>query len=251
MIDIFEVFEQPLLSEVVLELRFPIRLKIPDYIKDFQEKVIKEFPNLKEEYLTRFTIFSEEASPMPTEKVWEFSNPEINALCRVLKNRFSIISNEYKSWKAYNSKKGFRDVLEFTLEKFLETYSIKKFDRIGLRYINKIEMKEKSSDWLKKLFIPIFNLEKYPIEDLNENIVRLRVIKEDQIDIVIQSTFFTEDKKDYYILDFDAYLTEIEDINLMSKADQLHEVILKEFHSLITDDCRKMMRGETKNEKRK
>ena len=244
MIDLHEVFDHPLLSEVVLELRFPTRLKIPDSIAEFQEKIIQEFPKLNEHFLTEFALFSEEKPPMHTDTIWEFINSETKTSCKVSKNRFSIISNEYKSWKEYKLKKGFSDILEFTLRKFLETYSIEKFDRIGLRYINKIEIEEKTSNWLKELFIPLFNIEKYPIESLKENIVRLIVKKQDQIEITLQSTFITENNKDYYILDFDAYLTNIEDKYIMDKANQLHEEILKEFHSLITEECRKKMRGD-------
>ncbi|TFG18786.1 MAG: TIGR04255 family protein [Promethearchaeota archaeon] len=248
MVDIFEVFEYPLLSEVVLELRFPTRLSLPEYIGIFQDKIIEEFPKLNEGYLTKIALSPDKGPPLQTDKVWDFKNPETKTLCKVLKNRFSIISNKYKSWDQHKSTKGFRNILEFTLEKFLDTFPIKTFERIGLRYINKVEMEEYTSNWLNKLFIPIFDIEKYPIESLNENFTRLRVEKQDDIQIILQSTFINDNNVDYYILDFDAYLTNIEDKFLMEKADQLHVEILKEFHSLITDECRKKMRGELKNE---
>jgi len=246
MVDLHEIFENSLLSEVVLELRFPIRLKIPDKIGDFQEKIINKFPKLEEGFITKFALFSDETPPPPmhTQKVWEFKNLKTKTSCKILRNRFSIISNSYKSWKEHKSKKGFRDIIEFTLNNFLETYPIKNFDRLGLRYINKVEIEEKTTSWLKKLFIPLFNIEKYPIESLKEHVVRLIIKKQEQIHIILQSTFITENDKDYYILDFDAYLTNLEDKQIIQKADQLHEEILKEFHSLITDECRKKMRGE-------
>lgn len=246
MIDLHEVFENSLLFEVVLELRFPIRLKIPEKIADFQEKIINEFPKLEEGFLTKFALISNENPPSPidTVKVWDFKNLETRTRCKILRDRFSIISNSYKSWEEHNSKKGFKDIIESTLNSFLETYKIKNFDRIGLRYINKVEIEEKTTSWLKKFFIPVFNIEKYPIESLNENLVRFIIKKQDQIQIILQSTFITENNKDYYILDFDAFLNNVEDKLLIEKADQLHEEILKEFHSLITDNCRIKMRGK-------
>jgi len=244
MVDIFEVFSHPLLSEVVLELRFPTRLRIPDYIAEFQDVIIEEFPKLNEKYLTKFTFTSEDNPPVQTDKIWEFINPETKTLCKVTKNRFSIISNEYMSWEKHKSKKGFRDILGSALDKFLDTFSINTFDRIGLRYINKVKIEENSTNWLKKLFIPIYNIEKYPIESLNEYFIRLRVEKQNDIQLILQSTTITEEDIDYYILDFDAYLINIEDKYLKEKIDQLHEVILQEFHSIITDECRKKMRGE-------
>ncbi|KKL89499.1 hypothetical protein LCGC14_1914040 [marine sediment metagenome] len=244
MIDIEEVFEEPLLTEVVLELRYPTRLKIPNYISEFQEKVINEFPNLKETILSKLILISKDNPELLHEPAWEFENPKNQTRCRISKNRFTLISNKYMSWLEYKSEKGFKEILDFTLKCFLDLYSIENFKRLGLRYINKVEIKESTSEWFKKYFVPLFKIEKYPIESLHENVVRLRVEKENQIKVIIQSTIITEDDKDYYILDFDAYSEDIKKNDLSEKIDLLHKEILKEFHSLITEECRKKMRGE-------
>lgn len=243
MVDIFEVFNFPFLSEVVLELRFPTRLKIPNYISEFQEKILKEFPNLNETILSKVIFISKDNPEIQHENAWEFKNPHNETRCRISKKRFSLISNKYISWNEHESIQGFKDILDFTLGNFLNLYSIEKFDRVGLRYINKIEMEEESSEWFKRYFIPLFHLEKYKLEELNENVVRLRVMKSKEIEITIQSTFITEDNKSFYILDFDAYSTNLDVDILSSQIESLHVEILKEFHSLITEECRQKMRG--------
>ncbi|MFW9873709.1 MAG: hypothetical protein ACFFG0_11445 [Candidatus Thorarchaeota archaeon] len=66
--DIYDVFEHPFLSEVILELRFPTRLRILEYIADFQDKIIEEFSKLNDGFLIKFTLIPEEIPPMQTEK---------------------------------------------------------------------------------------------------------------------------------------------------------------------------------------
>jgi len=125
----------------------------------------------------------------------------------------------------------------------MDVYKIKKFKRLGLRYINKIQFEAKTSEWFKKYFIPIFNLEKYHIEELSQNSVRLRVKRKKSIELTIMSGFLKENDDYFYMLDFDAYSLNVMQENLYKKLENLHNVILKEFHSLITEDCRIKMRG--------
>lgn len=244
MIDYNEVFDNPLLVEVVIEARFPLLLKIPRDIADFQETINEKFPETNIIYDKKIFFDSKAGSEEISEKAWEFVNPENETKCQVFNYRFSLFSNAYKSWEGYESKEGFLDILKFSLNNFIEVFGIKKFNRLGLRYINKIKLEEKSSEWFKKYFIPLFNYDKYRVEDLSQNSIRLRVKKQNSIELTIRSVFTKEDQKDYYILDFDAFSLNIIQEDLYKTLEKLHESILKEFHSLITEDCRKKMRGE-------
>lgn len=244
MIDYKEVFDNPFLTEVVLEVKFPALLRIPRDIADFQETILAKFPETNIIYDKKFFFDAKEGSEEISEKAWEFLNPENKTKCQVFNHRFSIFSNEYKSWEKHESKEGFLDIVKFSLGNFLTVFDIKKFNRLGLRYINKIELEEKNTKWFKKYFIPLFNHDKYRIEDLSQNSVRLRVKKPNSAELTIMSGFLIQDNKDYYMLDFDAFSLNIKREDLYKNLEKLHENILKEFHSLITEDCRKKMRGE-------
>jgi len=244
MIDYKEVFDKSFLAEVVLEARFPLLLRISRDIADFQETILEKFPKASIIYDKKFFFDAKEGSEEISEKAWEFVNPENNTKCQVFNNRFSISSNDYKSWERHKSKEGFLDILKFSFDNFLKVFDIKKLNRFGLRYINKIKLEEKNTKWFKKYFIPLFNHDKYRIEDLSQNSVRLRVKKPNSIDLTIMSGFLKEDNKDYYMLDFDAFSLNVIQENLYKNLEKLHETILKEFHSLITEDSRKKMRGE-------
>lgn len=244
MIDYKEVFDKPLLKEVVLEARFPLLLRIPRDIADFQETILEKFSKANIFYDKKFFFDVKEGSEEISEKAWEFVNPEDKTKCQVFNHKFSIFSNEYKSWERHESKEGFLDILKFSLDNFLKVFDIKKFNRLGLRYINKTELEEKNTKWFKKYFIPLFNHDKYRIEDLSENSVRLRVKKPNSAELTIMSGFLKQDNKDYYMLDLDAFSLNVKQEDLYKNLENLHEIILKEFHSLITEDCRKKMRGE-------
>ncbi len=243
-IDYGEVFPTPLLSEVVCEVKFPILLMIPLKIAEFQQNIIEEFPETKELIDQSILIKPGQISSSVGNKSWDFINSEGNTICRVLKDRFSLISHSYKSWKDKENQKGFKNLLMDLSEKFLTLYPIKKFSRLGLRYINKIPLEENTTSWFKKFFVPLFNIDKYTIENLTDNVVRLVVNKNDSIKVTILALSMSENDKNYYILDFDAFSTNILAEDYENTIENLHDVILHEFHSLITENCREKMRGK-------
>ena len=244
MVDYKEVFKNPLLAEVVFEARFPILLRIPRDIADFQETILEKFPETNIIYDKKFFLNSKDHSEELAEKSWEFLNLQNKTKCQVYNHRLSLFSNEYKSWEKQKSEEGFVDILKYCLDNFLEVFKIKKFNRLGLRYINKIKFETKTSEWFKKYFVPIFDIDKYSIEELSQNSVRLRVGKKDSIELTIMSGFLKEKDSYLYLLDFDAFSLNIKRENLYEKLVKLLNVILKEFHLLITEECRKNMRGE-------
>lgn len=244
MIDYKEIFDYPLLSEVILDLRFTTKLSMAKFMPDFQEKIEHFFPKLRVLNVQKMIISSDRDSEIMQDKFWEFSNPEDQTVCKIYNNKFVLVSNKYKSWKKYKEILGFKDIINLILPEFLKIVLIKEFERIGIRFINKIEVEKNTSNWFSNLFIPLFNLNRYSVENLNENYVRFIVQKELETHLIIQAVFIIEDNKKNYILDFDANLGNVGSTEADDKIELLHEVILKEFHSLITDECRNRMRGK-------
>ena len=244
MIDYKEIFDFPLLTEVILDLRFPTKLSIAKFLPEFQEKIETHFPNLRVLNVQTMKISNSQESEILHDKVWEFNNPEDKTVCKVFNNKFVIVSNKYTSWEENKSVLGFKDIIGLALPEFLKIVPIKKFEQIGLRFINKIEVEKNSSSWFSNLFIPLFNLKKYPIEKLNENYVRFILQKEMEIQLLIQTVFIFENNKRNYILDLNASLKNVAIDEINEKIELSHEVILNEFHSLITEECRNKMRGK-------
>ncbi len=242
MINYEEVFRQSPLSEVVFEARFPILLSIPQRIGDFQLSVMDTFEKAEEIRMQGIKIGTDEKVEVGSNMVWKFSHKDGDPTVTLHRNRIVVSS---KTYKCYDSKeqKPFRPNIEYSVENFLDLFKIKSFSRIGLRYINECKMEELSNDWFKKFFRPILDIDKYPWESILEEQVILR-FKKDGRNLLLQSGLIRGKGITKYLLDFDAYEENCEVSKYLETADRLHEVVLKEFHSLITDNYRNKLRGE-------
>ncbi len=238
-----EVFRQSPLSQVIFEARFPILFSIPQKIGDFQLSVMDAFDKSKE-LKTQDIKLSPDEKPefVGSDIVWEFSHRDRDLTIRLFRNKIVVFS---KAYKRYDSKKqkSFRPNIQYAVEKFLHLFQIRIFSRIGLRYINKCEIEDLSNDWFKKFFKQTFDIDKYPWENILEQRVILR-FKKDSQKLLFQSGLIEEEGIKKYLLDFDAYQENCEVRQYLEITDTLHEIILTEFHSLITDEYRNKLRGE-------
>ena len=242
MIDYNEIFKYPILSEVILDLRFPIRFDMPNCIAEFQKRIEKYFPNAGEAFIQNIKLSKGGNPDIESEKVWEFKDVEDDTTCSLFRNKLALTSTKYKLWKK-TGEIGFKKIINQTYEVFISLVPVTKFNRIGLRYINKVEIEEMSKKWFNDYFIPLFNLRNYDLDTINENYVRLNLMINEQVNLTIQTAFIKENNLNKYILDFDAFSTNIDKKDVSERIESLHEVIIKEFHSLITEKCRNKMRG--------
>ena len=242
MINYEEIFPQSPLSEVVFEARFPILLAIPQRIGDFQLSVMDTFEKAEEIRITDIKIGADEKPEFGNQIVWKFLHKDGDPTITLFRNKIVVSS---KIYECYDSKKQkpFRPNIEYSVKKFLDLFKIKSFSRIGLRYINEFKIEKLSNDWFKRFFRPILNIDKYPWENILEEQVILRFNK-DSRNMLLQSGLIEKKGIKKYILDFDAYEENCEVSKYLETTDRLHEIILKEFHSLITDDYRNKLRGE-------
>lgn len=221
-----EIFPKSPLKEVAFEIRFPVNLSIEGEIYKFQEKIKKELPVFREgEILGTKLIFRE----------FEKSN-EIKL--RVLRNSFIVMTEKY------NSFKNFSPLIKKFTNIFISTYNIGEINRIGLRYINNIQLGEKPSDFLKQYFVQIFDDKIISVESI-ENFMTEICMKRNSHFITNRSGIIVSPKKEtIYVLDFDAfYQKNTPKENVYDILELLHKDIIKEFHSNINDEYLDLMRG--------
>ena len=241
------VYQAPILDEVVFEARFPIKLNLEKYIGDFQEKIISAFPIAEPSITHNFIISSQKTNIPPSkgEKFWVFKD-ESGSKFVIAPNKIAISSKKYHSWDDHDDSIGFFNFIKKNLTLFNETYNTPNFDRIGLRYINKysFNLQQLNSENFTRLFVPVFDIKKYPIEELDENFVRLQLKNESTNRLILQSVFQHDkkDKKIHYFLDFDAFCNKIDNAEVYNRLIILHDSIQMEFESLIKDTLRKEMK---------
>lgn len=226
------------LTEVAFEARFPILFFIPKRLGEFQELIIEEFDKSSEIKFQNISIQPNQEPEFAMDQAWEFAHKDGDPVIRLFKDKIVIFSKLYTSYEG-SSGKSYKNCINYSLEKFNQIFKINKFTRIGLRYINTFDVEEESTDWLKSYFHPLYNLEKYPIQDTLEFKFALR-IKREKANLVIQSGYIRKDGLKY-ILDFDAYKEECRTIDFPNALDDLHASIKSEFDSLITEEMKEKL----------
>lgn len=174
------------------------------------------------------------------------------------RERTLVIAPDYLSleYSRYSNFEDMKRELMHTVEALLkqEDFSLK---RIGLRYINKIQLNEKDPLNWKKYFIPslINNLKIVPRQ---ENLTRIfsNIIQtfEDEMTLNFRYGIFNSDypsriKKKEFILDFDAYKHDlIQSHSIVSEIETYHQRINELFESVIKDEFRNKLGVITKDE---
>ncbi len=247
-----EIFPNAPLREVAYEVTFPTLFSIPQDIGAFQIRIMDDFPNsslltttplIIENGVTKLPVGDSEK----TIRTWQFESETGKTKIAVQLNRLAISSQEYTSYDN-PSRARFRDVIDKTITEFLKKVPIKKFTRIGLRYIDFCPLEEKTNQCFEKYYVPIFNIEKYKIDDIIESHLIISKKKEEH-NITVQcgitkSKDATKSKDEYtYILDFDAYAENVDSANFLSVTDELRMLDRSEFHAIIKDDFVQHMRG--------
>ncbi|WP_457556470.1 TIGR04255 family protein [Candidatus Harpocratesius sp.] len=247
------VYQKSILHEVIFEARYPLILNIKKKIAEFQEVIQDQYPYAHKVFASQFLLISESGRmgdisdiPRESEIIWRFSNDDEDEIS-IFSNKITLKISNYLSWENHQRKIGFKSKIISLIDNFKKIWLIPRFERIGLRYINKKEfLNNIDSSSFKSLFIPIFNIEKYPIEHLVENRIRIRKKCTDNTILTIQYAFqySKPDKQqfDLFFLDFDSFALKVQPRFFEERLEILHTNIINEFESLITDNLRKEMK---------
>lgn len=246
MIQTEEVFPRAPLIEVAYEVRFPSMFYIPQAIGQFQINIMDDFPKASQLFTTQFAIedgipkFSaEDAGKMVPS--WQFESENGKTKISIRLDRLGIISQEYNSYDHPSGAK-FRDAINKIVTEFLRVVPIKRFERVGLRYIDHCPLDEKTNQYFKKYYVPMFDIEKNRIEDIVDShmVMRKRI---GAYGLVYQCKIAKMDEKYKYIMDFDSYAERVESADFLSVTDELRKIDRSEFFAGITDNFKQYMRG--------
>jgi len=251
--DKYEVFKKPTVVKVVFEIRFPQLFNIEQKISEFQLKIMDDFPLSDQLFEQPFQI-SPSGTPAPpltplgnVTLVWQFQNPTQKTKIIVKSNRLNIISTEYKSYNHPDHPK-FRELIKNIVLKFLALVSIKKFERIGLRYIDICPLEQKTNEYFEKYYHPNFDINQFKVEDIIENLSLVR-IKREPHNLLFKSGIRTDDKGNYiYFMDFDGYSFNTLNEKFLEVTDNLQQIIYKVYFDNITEEFKNYMRGNEKND---
>lgn len=241
-----EVFPNAPLVEVAYEVRFPNMFSIPQAIGEFQIKIMDDFPKASQLFTTQIAI--EDGIPKISAEnagrsipSWQFESETGKTKIVIRTDRLSIISQEYNSYD-HSSGIKFRDAINKIVTEFLQIVPIKKFARIGLRYIDHCPLDEKTNQYFTNYYIPVFDIEKNKVEDIFESHIVIRK-KIGVYGLLYQCKISKIEDNYKYILDFDSYAENVHSAKFLSVTDELRRIDRGEFFSSITENFKQKMRG--------
>ncbi len=123
----------------------------------------------------------------------------------------------------------------------MEHVPIKNFTRLGIRYIDHCPLEKLENEYFKNFYTPLFDIDRYKLEDIIENRMLFRVRKKNY-QLLFQSAIREIDNSYKYIMDFDGYSINVEASNFLNVTDELKHLIKKEFLSNITENFKEYMR---------
>jgi uncharacterized protein (TIGR04255 family) len=252
---ITEVFPNPTVKQVIFQIQFPNLFYIESKIGEFQTKIISEFPesalkyskmvsfgevgpNAKAEDLTKQILEGENS-----RKIWEFKSPKKIEL-NVTSSSIDLNSRFHKTYDNEGSEK-FRDILKFTIDKFLNVVPIPKINRIGLRYIDECPIISKNTTTFNKYYHSVFPTKRFGIEDAKSMVFNTNIRRGD-FDIIYTEALAKKDDNYKLIIDIDGSAANTVPEKYLEITDELHRLISTEYEKTIKEPVYEYMRGKTK-----
>lgn len=224
-------FQYVPLEEVAFEVQFAPKLKVIDKLSDFQDSIGVDYPSLNQEHMVSLPLV---ANPVDlSDKLaarWVFENEDKMRLVRLTARSFNFVDKRYVSFADYS-----REVEHLWNQFELNAGAVKNVQRIGLRYINRLQFpfKDGFGD-IAEYTLPYFSIDRF--KDLEPATVRMEArVTKDDTRMTIRAGFLGVDKieaEDFivYMLDYDAYLDAAQIAEEpMSYLSRLHDLIEEQF----------------------
>jgi uncharacterized protein (TIGR04255 family) len=227
-----EIFPHPSVREVAFELRFAPRLRIAPEVWRIQDKLAESYPTV-----------SQEVQLQPDARALQsyvFANPEEKRTVKVSQENFAVVFNNYGSFEE------FKDEALRRAEYFAGQFDIKTFQRVGLRYVNHIQLTPDQGvqDLQRYVNLPIA-FDRFDPASIEQLLTEFRLSAGEQ-KITIRGALFRlpGTAGGLFILDLDCYtLTPVELGSLSLLMDDFHHKIQIQFLEHIREEYKQVMRG--------
>ncbi len=241
-------YSKNFLSNVIFKINFPpIDSLAKEVSPGFKEKLSNDFPILEPVKMSNIKF---EASPeeVKTEKddrtMWRFKDKEDKTILELDVDSLAIVLKKYENFAK------FEELILKVINPFLEDYKDVVINRLGLRYINEIQLEEKSLyEWDKYINSTLIsNINFIDTKDaLRRAMTFLEIAIDEETKLRLQYGIFNRTypgklvNKDF-VLDYDCF-TEIafNMENLKDKIKTFNDIITEYFEKSIKEDFRKIL----------
>jgi uncharacterized protein (TIGR04255 family) len=228
-----ELFPSPSVREVAFEVRFAPRLRIAPEVWRIQDSLAESYPAVSQEMLAQ-----------PDSRVLQayvFANPETRRSIKVSQENFVVIFNQCSSFEDFK-----HEALARTTA-FAKEFSVQNFQRIGLRYVNHIELKpgQGIQDLRRYVNLPV-DMERFDPASIEQLLTEFR-LSSGEHKITVRGALLQMPGRDsgLFILDFDCYAFAGDLRSLPKMLDEFHHKIQLQFLEHIREEYKQVMRGKS------
>lgn len=227
-----ELFAQPSVREVAFEARFAPRLRIAPEVWRIQDSLAESFPVVTQEMQAQ--------SDGRLLQTYVFASPEKRRSVKVSQENFVILFNEYRSFEEFK-----QEVLERT-QAFAKEFNIQNFQRVGLRYVNHIELRpgQGIQDLRRYVNLPV-DFDRFDPASIEQLLTEFRLAAGEH-KITVRGALLQMPGRDngLFILDFDCYAFSGDLGSLPKLLDEFHHKIQLQFLEHIREEYKQIMRGK-------
>ncbi len=237
--DLEEIFPRPAVKEVAFEIRFSPRLRIREQLWQFQDLIANDYPDASEDQML---IHPERLTPAHV-----FSNPAELRSIKISQENFVVSVLRYTTYEE------FKELALSRAGEFCKTFSIERFVRVGLRYINHIEVgAQQPLIMLQRYVNAPLRFDRFEASTVTQLLseFRLRFQKHQMtlrgalLQVPDPGGSYAQPSPYIYVLDLDCYAENETLSSLSSLLDVFHEAIQIEFLRHVTEEYKRTMRSE-------
>jgi len=241
-------YKNPPVIEVLFEINFSETQSNLTLFGDFYQKIKNDYPQQEQlrnvGFEMNFTPGVVQAKQINQGNMMRFSKDDNSQLVQISQNLLTV--NKLKPYLGYES---FKENVQNVLHSYLELAKPKYSERIGMRYIDRIQVPEDNFE-LDKYFNFSLNFANEGFSTINGISFRVQLTpkhKTHQLFITLNSVVSSEEGKSEFILDtYDTLMLQKETSEdyILSVLDEAHENIQYIFEAVITDSARNLFEEE-------
>jgi len=244
-------YKKNYLTDVVVKINFPIILELSEgQPTAFQKEIQVDYPILEPLQEIEFKIENKGLSVLQHKSnrtLWRFRNRENTEYIELDYGSLAYIVKKYTDYTTFKRK------AESIFNQFFKIYSNILITRLGLRYINKLDLGGTDyfnwSDYLNVNLIK--KIDFYSDKTKIKRLITISELAPDEETVlnfkygIFNSTYPSPVVKKEFILDYDCYtLIQFEKENIIAKIDTYHRYIKENFETSITTALREILNHE-------
>lgn len=239
--DFSESFPSNFLASVAFEARFDPFLAIQNSISEFQKQIRGEYPLIERGFAVQLGPPAPSFQAEPSE--WKFSSKDGTRQVRIAIDKYVVVFKRYQTFQEFSSE------IHRIINTMSELTGIDSYTRVGIRFVNEIELKNEEPPTIEilRLFNPLLSHDTIKERNPFKFSAEIRYRYDDSCMTTTWNRYFESPEKGrLYVLDIDAFTEEQTPHGaLLNLSKRLHELAVQEFHKGIQSEFVELLRSDT------